>query len=306
MTTPELAARRRRLDDAHRAGAHALAAEDRTLDAVVTMLSALRQVRDVPTLERRLCRDAVAACGFTRVMLSRVEGEVWRPWEVSFTVNPGFDRHFATHLRGDRIPFAISPAEDEARRTLRPASLDARTARGRIPAPLQGLTGSYVVVPLVSSTGLIGLLHGDHHPEPQHTEPFERRALWLLADGFGDLYERAALGERLRAQRTRITQALQDLDAEVTAIADTDLGLDRGTPAIDVAAIVTPRTRVLTARERDVAELIARGFDNAAIARDLVIAEGTVKSHVKAVLRKLGAANRAEATAILLGHRTRA
>lgn len=39
------------------------------------------------------------------------------------------------------------------------------------------------------------------------------------------------------------------------------------------------------------------GHTNARIARRLVISEGTVKSHVKHILRKLGAANRAEAVA---------
>jgi DNA-binding NarL/FixJ family response regulator len=37
------------------------------------------------------------------------------------------------------------------------------------------------------------------------------------------------------------------------------------------------------------------GRTNGQIARQLVIAEGTVKSHVKHILRKLDAANRAEA-----------
>jgi DNA-binding CsgD family transcriptional regulator len=305
MTRADLQERRRTHVEAHLRRTAALEAEDATLDGVIGMLSALRQVRDVPTLERRLCRDAVTACGFTRVMLSRVEGAVWRPWEVSFTVRPEFDRHFATHLRGSRISFASSPAEDEARRTLLPVTIDAATAPDAIPAPLQGLTGSYVVVPLVASTGLFGLLHGDHHPEPQHAEPHQRRALWLLADGFGDLYERAVLGERLRAQRTRVLQALQELDAEIGAIATAEPGLDREKPRAGAGGTPVVADAALTSRERDIARLLAQGYGNAAIARDLLITEGTVKTHVKSVLRKLGAANRAEAIAILLGHRTR-
>jgi len=46
------------------------------------------------------------------------------------------------------------------------------------------------------------------------------------------------------------------------------------------------------AREGEVLELIAAGATNSAIAERLVIAEHTVKSHVKHILRKLGAANR--------------
>jgi DNA-binding NarL/FixJ family response regulator len=51
----------------------------------------------------------------------------------------------------------------------------------------------------------------------------------------------------------------------------------------------------LTRREIDVLLLMATGETNAGIAARLIISEGTVKSHVKHILRKLGAANRAEA-----------
>ncbi|MBE7196031.1 MAG: LuxR family transcriptional regulator, partial [Gordonia polyisoprenivorans] len=53
----------------------------------------------------------------------------------------------------------------------------------------------------------------------------------------------------------------------------------------------------LTARELEVLALLAQGRTNGAIAHELVISEGTVKQHVKHVLRKLQAANRSEATA---------
>ncbi|WP_293766674.1 LuxR C-terminal-related transcriptional regulator [Sporichthya sp.] len=46
-----------------------------------------------------------------------------------------------------------------------------------------------------------------------------------------------------------------------------------------------------------VLQWMARGETNARIPRRLSITEGTVKSHVQSILRKLGAANRAEAAA---------
>jgi DNA-binding NarL/FixJ family response regulator len=50
----------------------------------------------------------------------------------------------------------------------------------------------------------------------------------------------------------------------------------------------------LTPRERQVAELIARGGQNKRIALDLGISEKTVKSHVSSILRKLDVADRTQ------------
>jgi NarL family two-component system response regulator LiaR len=54
----------------------------------------------------------------------------------------------------------------------------------------------------------------------------------------------------------------------------------------------------LTDREQDVLELIGQGMANKEIAQKLVISERTVKFHVSAILAKLGAGNRTEATRI--------
>jgi DNA-binding CsgD family transcriptional regulator len=67
---------------------------------------------------------------------------------------------------------------------------------------------------------------------------------------------------------------------------------DRGAGPISSAA---PVEDLLTEREIEILARMAEGMTNAQIADRLVISEHTVKSHVKSILGKLGARNRAEA-----------
>ena len=58
----------------------------------------------------------------------------------------------------------------------------------------------------------------------------------------------------------------------------------------------------LTPRESEILELIAEGQGNKLIARNLGISDGTVKLHVKAVLRKLNVHSRVEAAVMYIEH----
>jgi two-component system, NarL family, nitrate/nitrite response regulator NarL len=51
-------------------------------------------------------------------------------------------------------------------------------------------------------------------------------------------------------------------------------------------------SRVLSAREREVALLVSRGLANKEIARDLRLSLGTVKQHVHNIFLKIGAHRR--------------
>lgn len=76
----------------------------------------------------------------------------------------------------------------------------------------------------------------------------------------------------------------------------------RGSPYVcEVAAALVAKslTRTpLTMRESEILRLIASGMSNKLIASELNIALGTVKAHAKAILDKLGARSRTQATVI--------
>lgn len=64
----------------------------------------------------------------------------------------------------------------------------------------------------------------------------------------------------------------------------------------------TGRFAALTPREIEIARLIGQGVSNKRIARQLAIAEQTVKGHLTAIFRKIGVVDRTK-LALLLAHR---
>ena len=77
------------------------------------------------------------------------------------------------------------------------------------------------------------------------------------------------------------------LSEELTSLLITAMQQDQQSPSLAAAS--------LTDREEEILVLIARGMNNKLIGRELGIAEGTVKVHVKNLLRKLHLSSRLEA-----------
>ncbi|HEY7656254.1 MAG TPA: response regulator [Burkholderiales bacterium] len=75
-----------------------------------------------------------------------------------------------------------------------------------------------------------------------------------------------------------------------------DAGTKRGPPRL-----AAPFSE-LTPRELEILECVADGSSNKLIARALDITEGTVKLHVKSILRKLGMRSRVEAAVMAVEH----
>jgi two-component system response regulator DevR len=74
--------------------------------------------------------------------------------------------------------------------------------------------------------------------------------------------------------------------------------LTRQRETIRAQAVQNQLLEELTQRERDVLKLMAAGLDNFDIADQLGIGYGTVRSHVRGVLEKLGARSRLQAVAV--------
>jgi len=142
-------------------------------------------------------------------------------------------------------------------------------------------------------------VHADCHLSGRPLDAIDREALEAYAEGLAQVFERAVLRGRLRGHRSELRGAVDWMNARLSrlseapaAAANGDAG---GMPAMPVE--VAELDELLTPRELEVLRLMALGNTNLAIAKALVVAEGTVKYHVKNVLRKLRAANRADAVA---------
>jgi predicted ATPase/DNA-binding CsgD family transcriptional regulator len=74
-------------------------------------------------------------------------------------------------------------------------------------------------------------------------------------------------------------------------------------PDVVAAADPAPRGSVLTAREREIADLVALGLTNPQIAERLVISTGTVRIHVERILGKLGRTSRVQVATWVMDQR---
>ena len=143
-----------------------------------------------------------------------------------------------------------------------------------------------------------------------HTESEERARLAerLIT---ADVPETAVLMFTAFAERSLLTRGLesgakgyilkeaphQTIVRAIQKVADGDGYVD---PALMPAFLTKERENMLTAREREILQLLADGMSNADVAAKLFISQETVKSHVRHILSKLEADTRTHAVAIAL------
>jgi DNA-binding NarL/FixJ family response regulator len=129
----------------------------------------------------------------------------------------------------------------------------------------------------------------------------------LIVTSFGEL--RAVVPAIRAGARGYVSKEVEPsaLAAAIRAVAAGHVLLGQEVAAALLSADVTQSPAngadpQLTAREREVLELIARGRSNREIAKALTVSEKTVKTHVSSVLMKLGVTDRTQAALWAVRH----
>jgi LuxR family transcriptional regulator, regulator of acetate metabolism len=259
-------------------------------------LGRLRSVVDVRELGERAVRELCETLGFDRAILFAVEHDELVCEAVWFTGDPEWGSEFMKLARRDGIRPRLDHMllESEVVRRRRPLIVTDPESDPRTYKPLvrAAQTQSYIAAPVMPGGHVIAMLHVDRYFSGEAVNEEDADLLWTFAEGFGYAYERMRLLSRLRRHAAELAQSGGMPMMAPPAVA---------APPVVEARPLDPADSPLTAREREVIALVSSGATNQEIANALVISESTVKSHVKHILRKLGAANRAEAVSRHLG-----
>jgi DNA-binding CsgD family transcriptional regulator len=288
---------------------HAAAERMDGLSRVQHALAGLRQIATsselIDAAPRTLCE-----CGdFDRAMISRIYGSTWLPHRLHVVgdADPELNGPLAEYLQGLAIPLTPTLLETEQVRRKMPALVHNPGTNPRTFPSLIAVsqTKAYVSAPVMPASRVIGFLHADRGTTGRELTAADRDNIFAFAEGFGLIFEHAVLLEQLQTQGDRVKATFAAAGRLLDELCAAEVNLARS--EIEPAAITESATRalstarntritsVLTQRELDVFALMAEGATNGQIAERLVIAEGTVKSHVKHILRKMRVSNRAEA-----------
>ena len=277
-----------------------LAAHERVRQAV----DSLARLGPASEIIDRCAEAARAAVDLDRVVLSRIDNGTL----VVERVHTGDDRDNGTGepLRHAplRLSYPLLECELLRRRQARLVADIDHSQPSRY-AFLETLGWrEYIAAPILVDAAAVGFLHGDRAPSRRPLAQLDADALEHFAAGFALVFERAVLRRRLRDQRREIRRISSWAEARSGELSDGAIELSG-----DVAEEQDPRAASaelftedglathLTPREIDVLRLMAEGKTNGDIARALFVSEGTVKFHVKNILRKMHASNRADAGA---------
>ncbi len=252
--------------------------------------------------------ELVCELGFDRGLISRVENGIWYPELMYVVGDPEWAAEIGT--AGKTAPLPLKPGLHETAlvRNREPILVtDAQnqdaTHWGHPEMVAASRTSSYVAAPIRSGEEVVGILTADRYGSGREVDDLDRDLLAAFAEAFALALTRAGLAERLHSAEqllASISQSLGAAGAEVHRTPSVRIERDPGGEPGMLVVRSRPRTPLLlpgtlTPRELEVLKLMAGGRTNLAIAEALFISDGTVKQHVKHILRKLSASNRSEA-----------
>jgi DNA-binding CsgD family transcriptional regulator len=270
----------------------------RRSDALERVADAIRRLGEIGSPQGILDRAAEelgASSEFGRVLIGDVRPEGLHVRVVWSAEDPAGAAAALDELRRAPVSLEYPSIEDEVARRQRTEIVRARAARSRAARRLTEVLGwdAYVVTALVVQGKTVGLLHADIGAAPGKRTPdaLDAEVAARYAEGLSGVFERAVLREMLQLHHHELRSAVGWMSARLGQLAS-----DAGDGMAPSPAGAEPTSvDALTARELEVLRLLARGQTNLEIARALVVREGTVKYHVKNILRKLGATSRADA-----------
>jgi DNA-binding NarL/FixJ family response regulator len=270
----------------------------RRADALERTTEAVRRLGELGSAEGILAKAAAElgrAADFDRVIISEVAEGALRPlvvWDLGDQTSA--DR-IAADLRKAPVRLEYPLAEAEVVRHRRPEVVNVGGEHSRTPGPLAKAWGwrSYVVAALTAQGETIGLVQADAPAVARTMDALDAEVAGKFAEGLSGVFERAVLRHTLELHRAELHAAGQWIGGRLSRLADsTAFEPPRGTTAAERRLVQS-----LTPRELEVLRLMARGATNHRIADALMVREGTVKYHVKNILRKLGASSRSDAVA---------
>jgi len=244
---------------------------------------------------------------YARTMISTVRGSLWLP-QYAYIEDEGADPHSRSLLEyiSDRqIQLADAPLETELVRkrcgVFAPSPMEDKRVFKEI-MEASGCFG-YIGAPITVQGRAIGILHADR-PEPHGIVTMDHlEQLEAFAECLSVAFESAALEEKAAQQRLEVDNLCGNVNELLGRSARPALfSLPGAAPQQGVYCLRAQRSAIeLTSREREIMSHVATGATNGQIARCLVISEGTVKSHLKHIAKKLNTSSRAAAVATYAG-----
>lgn len=295
---------------------HVTASRFATLERIHEGLTRLRALSSTAQLVPQAAQELARCCDFDRAIVSGVRGSSWRVESVWIKPDhdPELARRIEDYVTGSWVPLASGVHETELVRRRTPILVRASETRPRENLMTISESPAFVAAPIVAHGRVVGFLHADCVRGGRNLTTIDRDNIASFAEGFGLVFERAALLERLERQRTRVLAAFDATERDLAGLDEAETVLirrDREAVAVVRLAAglrkisVSPIDQLLTVRERQVLDLMVEGARNRQIADQLVVAEETVKSHVRSISRKLSASSRADAVSRYLQLRLR-